>query len=235
VLQYTYNLNKLFCCVTLLIFAEVSINLSSAHAKDYFNPNALSNVDDINLADLNNLEQFSSSGSQLPGHYNVNIVINDKSVGLKDIDFVLNDKTNQLEPILTKQLLIDWGVKTDAIPTLKNLSNDAQIIDLGNYIEYATSQFIFPKQILKINIPQIALNISARDSIDPNLFDQGVPALLLNYDFTGARTWYKNNGHQDDRFLSLRSGVNLGAWRLRNYSTLIIQLEKVNGKILILI
>lgn len=221
VLSYLYHsLNKLRSYSPLLtMFILIGVNSGHAYGNDYFNPNALSNIDDSHLADLNSLEQFSSAGSQLPGNYRVSVVVNDKMIGVKNIDFVLDDNNQQLEPVLTKEMLKQWGVKTDVIPTLKDLPDNAQIIDLGKYIEYATTQFIFSKQTVKINIPQIALDVDVRDRIDPALFDQGMTAFILNYDFNGARTWNKNNNYQDDRFLSLRSGFNLGAWRLRNYST----------------
>ncbi|WP_164094336.1 fimbria/pilus outer membrane usher protein, partial [Stenotrophomonas maltophilia] len=39
--------------------------------------------------------------------------------------------------------------------------------------------------------------------------------------FNGSNTWRDENdsGREDSYFLNLHSGINLGAWRLRNYST----------------
>ena len=219
VFQGKYSLNKLVSYTALFITIGVmALDSCRVYAEDYYNPKALSNIDGINLADLQSLDQFSSSGSQMPGVYNVTVILNDRTIGLRKIDFVLNDD-KRLEPVLTKQMLEEWGVKTNVVPTLKELANDAQIVGINNYIEFATTQFVFSQQSLKVNIPQIAMNASARGSIDPALFDQGMPAFILNYDVTGARSWYKNYGHQDNQFVSLRSGLNLGAWRLRNYST----------------
>lgn len=216
--QDKYNVNKLISCFSLLITTLV-VGFSSflVYGKDYFNLNALSHIDDLNIADLENLEQFSTGG-QLPGVYNVNIILNGETIGVKEIDFILNDE-KELEPVFTKQMLTDWGIKTDIIPELKNLPNDAKIVGINHYIEFASAKFIFSQQVVKITIPQIALDTSIRGRVDPALFDQGVPALVLNYDVSGARSWYKNSDYQDSQFLSLRSGMNFGAWRLRNYST----------------
>lgn len=216
VFQYKYTFAKSITLLTTLFV--MGFSSYRGYSKDYFNPNALSHIDGLDVADLDNLEQFSASGAQLPGLYNVNIILNDHVIGVKEIDFVLNDD-NQLEPVLTKQLLTDWGVKTDIIPSLKDLSNDAKILGIDHYIEYATTQFVFSQQLLKVSIPQIALNTTARGRVDPALFDQGMPAFILNYDLNGARLWQKNSSYQDSQFLNLRSGFNLGAWRLRNYST----------------
>jgi hypothetical protein len=46
-------------------------------------------------------------------------------------------------------------------------------------------------------------------------------SLLLNYSFSGANADARNNDTiiPSTYYLNLRSGANLGAWRLRNYST----------------
>lgn len=54
---------------------------------------------------------------------------------------------------------------------------------------------------------------SARGYIPPSQWDEGIPAGLLSYNFSGDNGSYGKN-----YFLSLNSGINLGAWRLRNTS-----------------
>ncbi len=49
-------------------------------------------------------------------------------------------------------------------------------------------------------------------------------ALLVDYNFSGSNASYdahdsETNYNSDSYYLNLRSGMNLGAWRLRNYST----------------
>ena len=47
---------------------------------------------------------------------------------------------------------------------------------------------------------------SARGYIPPEQWDEGIPAALLNYSFTG------NRGSEDDSYyLNLQSGLNYGA------------------------
>ncbi|MFP1496390.1 fimbria/pilus outer membrane usher protein [Escherichia coli] len=52
---------------------------------------------------------------------------------------------------------------------------------------------------------------SAHGYIPPEEWDEAIPALLLNYNFTGNR----GNGN-DSYFFSELSGINIGPWRLRN-------------------
>ena len=78
------------------------------------------------------------------------------------------------------------------------------------------------KLALNISVPQIYLDSSAADYISPSRWDQGINALMVNYDFSGAHTLKSNydSSEDDSYYLNLRNGLNIGAWRLRNYSTL---------------
>ncbi len=48
----------------------------------------------------------------------------------------------------------------------------------------------------------------------------GIPALLVNYNFSGANNQMRDSERQNNNnyYLNLRSGINWGARRLRNYS-----------------
>ena len=84
----------------------------------------------------------------------------------------------------------------------------------------ATTDLRFSKLQLNVSIPQAALSTAARGWVDPSEWDEGVPAALLNYNLSGSNTWRDGeNGSDDNYYANLQSGINLGAWRLRNYST----------------
>ncbi|MFQ9622607.1 MAG: fimbria/pilus outer membrane usher protein [Enterobacteriaceae bacterium] len=46
-----------------------------------------------------------------------------------------------------------------------------------------------------------------------------MPAILLNYSFSGANNWSRQNDtpDSDNQYVNLRPGINVGPWRLRNY------------------
>ncbi len=56
----------------------------------------------------------------------------------------------------------------------------------------------------------------------PRVGMRGINALTINYDFSGSHTLRSDYGSQetDTSYLNLRNGLNIGPWRLRNYSTL---------------
>jgi outer membrane usher protein len=203
----------------LLIYVGTTLgslfSLDSVLADKYFDPYA------INLAsldqDLVDLEAFNQ-GKQLPGTYRVDVFLNDKYVDQRDVTFVrAND---QLQPLLSVEDLKAMGVNTEAFPLFSSLEPDEPVISVAEFIPLANTHLDYNKLLLKISIPQAALAFSARNSIDPSTWDQGLPALMFNYTASGSNTWQrKGNGESHNGYLNLGSGLNAGAWRLRNTST----------------
>lgn len=211
-----------------VVFSSLAIlSPLKAMAEQYFNPAFLSN-DPSAVADLS---QFNKSGGQAPGSYRVDIYINDSFIATRDVDFKTekekqesaenSGKTPNSDPSLTPYFSIKelegFGVNTKSLPELKDLP-PTQSNDLAKSIPGAKASFDFEKLRLDLSIPQIAMKNDARGYIPPEQWDEGINALLLNYNFSGNKT-NTDNGHQSGKFLSLQSGINLGAWRLRDNSS----------------
>ncbi|HJH19379.1 MAG TPA: fimbrial biogenesis outer membrane usher protein [Pseudomonas lactis] len=206
---------RLAMSIVTALFIGMVLRPASTMAQDYFDPQAL----ELNTLDQDaiDLERFSSQGGQLPGTYRVDIYLNDTRITQRDVNFVEVD--GALQPEVTPQQLQEMGVKLDAFPTLEQLPASQSISRLNDYIPDASSRFTFAQQRVDISIPQAALTSEARGYVDPRSWDQGLTAGLLNYSFTGANTARDNHSGTDDSYyLNLRSGVNFGEWRLRNYS-----------------
>ncbi|HDL8491674.1 TPA: fimbrial biogenesis outer membrane usher protein [Yersinia enterocolitica] len=187
-----------------------------AWAEDYFNPSSLE-IKDASYAAID-LSIFSQSGAQLPGTYRVDIYLNGQQIETRDVTFI--EDNGSLLAEITPQQLADLGVKVAAFPALQQQPADVPVTQLGEFIPAASSSFDFNKQRLDVSIPQAALNSQARGYIDPKQWDQGIPALMVNYNLSGANRWQDNRpGSNSNHFLNLRSGLNWGPWRLRNYST----------------
>ncbi|WP_312624631.1 fimbrial biogenesis usher protein [Scandinavium sp.] len=187
--------------------------LPGVHAESYFNPAFLSD-DTAGVADLSRFEK----GHQQPaGVYRVDIWRNDEFVGTQDLEFTPAEGTKPaaggLAPCLTPALLKRLGVNTAAFPALAKEDKNA-CVALKKAIPGAEAAFDFAALKLAVNLPQVAMFNSARGYIPPDEWDEGIPALLANYSFSG------NRGNDDDSyFLSLTSGLNYGPWRLRNSGT----------------
>ncbi|EMB4325087.1 fimbrial biogenesis outer membrane usher protein [Pluralibacter gergoviae] len=189
-----------------------------AQSREFFNP-ALLEIDNPAQAgaDLSVFEE----GSQAPGKYRVDLYVNEEMVDTRDVEFaMMPDVTGKkkLQPCLSRAELEDLGVRVALYPSLKT---DSSCINLEQAIPQASSDFLFNQQRLNISVPQAAMNVQARGYVSPDKWDQGIPVLLTNYSFSGANSEGRKRDVESTNsyYLNLRSGINLGAWRLRNYST----------------
>jgi outer membrane usher protein len=189
----------------------------AAHARDYFNP-ALLEVDNPSSQGVD-LASFEN-GEQAPGVYRVDVIINNQMVDTRDVTFKLVKEGNEepiLHPCLSASVLESYGVKIAQFPIIKA---DEQCVNFAD-IPQASSEFFFAGQKLILSIPQAAISTQARGYVAPELWDEGISALLLNYSASGSNTHARNsNASTDDgQYVNLRPGANIGPWRLRNYST----------------
>ena len=208
----------IFLLALLLIMVLLLGYLRHAEARETFNTHALE-LDSSGQAVVD-LSAFSEADGQLPGTYRVTVYVNGEQQGeAQDIAFVAGaDK--KLTAQLTPAMLKAWGVNTAAFPALAALPADKPLEDIGRYIPIASSELRFSKLQLNLSIPQAAMSATARGWVDPSEWDEGVSAALLNYNLSGSNTWRDGeNGSDDNYYANLQSGLNLGAWRLRNYST----------------
>jgi len=198
-----------------LLALAIAVSSGAVQAEDYFNPAALELTPEQAGLDLS---KFSTNGSQIPGTYLVDIYLNDNKIETREVKF--DDLNGKLQPELTPDQLRAMGIKLEAFPALQLMAADKPLTGLSQYIPDADSQFDFSRQRLNLSVPQAALTSEARGYVDPSLWDQGMPAALVNYNFSGSNTRRDGRpGTEDSYYLNLRTGLNFGAWRLRNYST----------------
>ncbi len=185
----------------------------------YVNPSFLSD-DASSVADL---ESIVNGAVQPQGEYQIDLYLNNTFIRSQKIAFVTAKEGGELLPTFNKEELEALGVNMSSLNAGDIPGKDRK--PLNNIIADATSDYDTGQQKLMLTIPQKYITRKARDSVAPELWDNGVTALLLNYDASVNKA---TGGDQSDSyFLNLQSGVNLGAWRLRDYSTL--QYSSNNG------
>ncbi|WP_380182959.1 fimbria/pilus outer membrane usher protein [Kalamiella sp. sgz302252] len=166
------------------------------------------------------LSVFENSHSQAPGDYIVDVWLNNHFVESKKITFfsAAGEGNANLVPCLKLTTLESYGVRIKAFPSLKEDERGCTDITV---IPQASATFNFNNQRLILSIPQAALLASARGYVSPTQFDEGINAFLMNYHFSGASNTARNKYAQNSQsqYLNLRPGLNIGAWRLRNYTT----------------
>lgn len=199
--------------------ALVFCGAGMVEAAEYFNP-ALLEID--NPAQGNaDLSVFEDGKLQPPGVYRVDVYLNGQEVDTRDIKFTLaKDVTGKLslQPCLSGEMLRDMQVRIGSYPGIRLTDECANFSDA---IAQSSAIFRFDMQRLDLSIPQAALDSHARGYVSPDKWDSGIPALLVSYNVSGANTEARKSDTRNSNtyYLNLRSGLNLGTWRFRNYST----------------
>ena len=165
------------------------------------------------------LQTLLSANRVLPGNYRVDLYSNEVLVGRRDIAFRPSEHNGKVEPCMTFDLIQQLGVDVQKLQEQGLL--DPQLPhachDLTSMIEQATWRYDSSRLRLYFSVPQLAMARGMRGFVDPELWDQGVPAGFTNYQFSSNRNATEFSTQVSSN-LGLRNGINLGPWRLRNES-----------------
>ncbi|EMP3814023.1 fimbrial biogenesis outer membrane usher protein, partial [Escherichia coli] len=202
------QLRKNLLLPSLLVFIS-----NRAVGGDYFDPSLLAaGIDGENI----DLSVFSHPGGGIEGEQDVSIWVNDNFYTRKKLNF-RNTGDKGLLPDFPPDFfnnLLDAGHR----PELKD--GVISSADFMSQTPYSSVTFNQGEGRVDIRVPQAFLGRAAQLRSAPDTWDNGVPALLMDYSLTGNRN---NSDDYSSRSLyaSARFGLNLGPWRLRtsgNYS-----------------
>ncbi|MEK8451770.1 fimbria/pilus outer membrane usher protein [Escherichia coli] len=180
-------------CLAGICYSSLAILPSFlSYAESYFNP-AFLLENGTSVADLS---RFERGNHQPAGVYRVDLWRNDEFIGSQDIVFEsttenTGDKSGGLMPCFNQVLLERISLNSSAFPELAQQQNN-KCINLLKAVPDATINFDFAAMRLNITIPQIALLSSAHGYIPPEEWDEGIPALLLNFYAKSMNTFGTN-------------------------------------------
>ncbi len=210
--------------VTCGSVTALALMISSAcHADNtlWFDPAFISDNPEM-VASLSYLQQ---TGAQIPGSYQVDIWVNGKHADSRKVRFVtrsasaksIQDETG-LMPCLSVSELKELGVRASVLMAQSNAHEQTgQCLSPGERIPQASAKFDFQNMRLEISVPQADMIQTVRGWIAPERWDEGINAGLLTYRFNGSSSQGRY-GDSSSQYLGVNSGVNLGAWRLRDDS-----------------
>lgn len=162
------------------------------------------------------LSRFAHGASALPGTYRTAVYVNDALIDNRDIEFKARaDKS--VYPCLTTELIKNIAFNFDALPAgfLTPTASGEICLDLQQKLPESNVTFDSNEQRLDLVIPQIYMLKTAHGTVSPELWDSGVPALLLGYNANG----YSSESHGNTfntLYAGVNAGVNVGAWYLRH-------------------
>jgi outer membrane usher protein len=168
------------------------------------------------------LKYFEQGNTIAPGTYNVDIYLNQVLMSRQQVEFAADNEGAGAHPKLYVGVLKAMGVNIARLIREKRLAasvDDSTIIDLPALIPDASVEFDINALALQLSVPQAYIERTSRGYVDPSLWDQGITAAYTNYQANFSRNI--SQGYRSDyQYVGLRSGLNIGAWRLRNDSSM---------------
>ncbi|NWA91352.1 fimbrial biogenesis outer membrane usher protein [Pseudomonas sp. D8002] len=163
------------------------------------------------------LDAIANSGSIGPGTYPVAVRLNQSFFGRRDMTFAKDADSGDVKACLSEDFLKELGIKLDGFVTPGEILPEC--VNLESLIEGASVSFDASRLVLDISVPQIALRRDAAGYVDPQEWDRGINAAMLNYQFSAAQTSSdaRGSGHQYNLYAT--GGFNYGDWRFRSSSS----------------
>jgi outer membrane usher protein len=159
------------------------------------------------------LKTLSANKDLAPGRYLVNIEVNRSFFDQREIEFTANTQGEGLSPCLSRQLLLDMGIRLDSLAEIESPADAC--VDLLHLVPGAMIELHGGQLLLSLSIPQIAMRRDVVGYVDPERWDYGINSAFINYQVS-AQQGRNQSGHNSSQDLFLNSGLNLGAWRLRS-------------------
>ena len=159
-----------------------------------------------------------NQGLQLPGEYFVSIFVNGEKVGSDNINFRIENHNGEdtLSPCLNADQLTKYGIDIHKYSDLFNAGPE-QCANLWA-IPQADIQFDFNQQKLSLLLPTQALLPKLNGIAPEQLWDDGIPALFMNYQTNMQQREYQGayKSHDESYYAQLQLGLNIGPWRFRS-------------------
>lgn len=94
-------------------------------------------------------------------------------------------------------------------------SADCPVGGVVALVPWASENFDFNKKLLTLTVPQASLGAASEMRTPPSRWDEGIPALLMNYNYSGSQQSNQGQNSGSD-FLSLNGQLNVLGWRVRS-------------------
>ncbi|ANF87717.1 fimbrial protein [Pseudomonas antarctica] len=174
------------------------------------------------------LGKYQAGNPVTPGQYRADVLLNGQLNSRQDIRIEAQPDGSKPVVCMDHGLLERQGVEMSKLPPEASQALGSQgCVALGSLIQGASANFSPENQALDLSIPQAALKRNSRGYVSPELWDRGVTAGMLSYNFNANRNRTRS-GNYDSAFMGLNAGLNLGDWRLRHNASMSWQSRQGN-------
>ncbi len=163
------------------------------------------------------LSRFATGSAAVAGVHKTALYVNEQWISNGDIEFKTAED-NTVYPCLTPELI--KLVAFDHVRLAESgISVPSEADQCGSFmgsIPEAKIEYDSNEQRLDIIIPQIYMQKTPRGSVSPELWDAGIPAVMIGYNVNG---YHRESGgkNYDSLYAGLNMGLNIGGgWYLRH-------------------
>ncbi|MGX2974181.1 fimbria/pilus outer membrane usher protein [Ursidibacter arcticus] len=155
------------------------------------------------------ISRFNHKNAFVAGRYtDVEIYVNAEKKGITDLIFIEGEKKATL--CLTPHLVEIFDLK----PTAYQKQEKQECIDAEVAIPEANLHFDIANLKLELTLPQALTEKRPQGYTSPSLWQDGVPALFVNYNLNHYRSYLPSVGTTSNTYLGLRGGMNFAGWSL---------------------
>ncbi|VTT28062.1 type 1 fimbriae anchoring protein FimD [Klebsiella pneumoniae] len=168
------------------------------------------------------VKQFAEGNPVPPGNYKVDLYVNGRWKGATDVSFALRNPDSLIaEPCFDLKLITMLGINYEKLDNnsliLRKSGTDCQ--QLNAIVPNLQVKYDSSTQQLNLDIPQAFLMRRARGYVSPELWDKGITAATLQYDYNAYSSQMSAGNNLSTQYLGLRGGINWDVWRLRYRGT----------------
>lgn len=196
--------NMIFRFLPLAVALPGLFTISAASAEEF-------NMQFVHgSANMNTARQVSLGDTIQPGTYLFDIYLNSQKIDSLPVTFIRAG--NEVIPCFSAEQLHGYGILMPA-PIAGQ-----QCIDIKKVIPDSKVAADINQQQINLTIPQTHLKVLPQGYVPTRLWDEGINAGFVNYNFNyNKNTYHSDSGSASNEysFLSLNNGINLGRWRLR--------------------
>lgn len=157
------------------------------------------------------LSLYTHGNPVLPGTYNVTVYVNGEWIGKQNLVFKNTGNDKIAEHCFDIKQLISIGVDISKI----TIDDKNQCLGIDSWIPNAFSRMNPSKLQYDISVPQAYMKRNARGYVPPEVWDRGINAGFISYNFNTQQYKYNEDTRQDT-YLSLNTGLNLLGWQFRH-------------------
>ncbi|TFZ50985.1 fimbrial biogenesis outer membrane usher protein [Serratia proteamaculans] len=182
-----------------------------------FNPDFLNDVLGSNV----DLSRYERGNPLLPGAYRVDVYLNGQVIARETVTVKQVNGTPAvcLNNTLLSQLAFNTSAPGVNTQTLQQLKDPADCITMDALTDRGSLRLNTNDLRLDIALPQEMITRHARGYVDPALWDDGEPAMLLGYN---ANYYQSERAGQTQKtgYVGLNGGLNLAGWMFRHTGNL---------------